>query len=247
MAVADIRGLRTLAHGALRCGLGATPPTMTGELKLRLEASLLNYILRIRMSGCRCLHTLLTVRRFTILQGVHRSASDGCISLPTTIDCITHVLRTHLHHSGPASLSYVSAVIYEQHNSAASPTSAPHRRGRRGPEAMAGAAVNGMPSSNGAVAHLDWSTVPPVPPPPLLAVEEGDRTAHKRELHTVNVGARGCALSGVPLKTLSKPIVSCRQLSCAVRSHEHQLGHLPGEARRLHFHGQQVRRSTFDL
>ncbi len=68
----------------------------------------------------------------------------------------------------------------------------PHCRRGRAPEAMAGQAVNGVPSGNGAVpaTTLDWSTVPPVPPSPLLAQEEGDRTAHKRELHTVNVGAR---------------------------------------------------------
>ena len=65
-----------------------------------------------------------------------------------------------------------------------------HCRSGRAPEAMAGRAVNGVPSGNGAVPILDWSTVPLVPPSPLLATEEGDRTAHKRELHTVNVGAR---------------------------------------------------------
>ena len=54
---------------------------------------------------------------------------------------------------------------------------------------MANPAVNGVPSSNGAGPSIDWSTVPPVPPSPLLSLEEGDRTAHKRELHTVNVGA----------------------------------------------------------
>ena len=60
---------------------------------------------------------------------------------------------------------------------------------------MAGPAVNGAPGSNGAIPAIDWSAVPPVPPSPLLSMEEGDRTAHKRELHTVNVGAQAWSWS----------------------------------------------------
>ena len=54
------------------------------------------------------------------------------------------------------------------------------------------AAMNGATSDNGVPpAAVNWAAaVPPVPPLPLLATEEVDRTAHKRELHTVNVGER---------------------------------------------------------
>ena len=83
----------------------------------------------------------------------------------------------------------------------------------RAPDAMAGQAVNGAPSGgNGAVPVLDWSTVPPVPPSPLLAMEEGDRTAHKRELHTVNVGAREPGVGRTVLRSTFTPQLYSRCL-----------------------------------
>ena len=110
--------------------------------------------------------------------------------------------------------------------------------------------MNGATSDNGVPpAAVDWTAVPPVPPLPLLAAEEVDRTAHKRELHTVNVGElrESDCVHAVGVGAAARNFARQSSRQRALRSDEHQPGYLRGQARRLHLHRQQVRRFLINL
>ena len=182
----ETRHLPTSARAALQHGPGATCQKMRGALPSGWRRCYQLSVVDELAPSC-CMQIFLATHRWYHLQAVrslllaslrilvplHRQGSrehgSSCLQ-PPALGCFN--------------VPTVDAMLFRSLRQVS------HCRRGRAPEALAGQAVNGVPSGNGAVPTLDWSTVPPVPPSPLLAQEEGDRTAHKRELHTVNVGAR---------------------------------------------------------